>query len=138
MGIMNIVEVQNIIVKGFDALWRDKKLEHVNNTIDKKELSEWARLSITHGQSRAITFAMAAKRGGFVSVQIFTKTDIGQGRAITLAEKAGKYLQTLSTGSLVMKPHDVVVLNNKASDALTTTETEWFQVNCIVDFVFID
>lgn len=138
MGIMNIVEVQNIIVKGFDALWLDTPLEHVNSTIDKVGLAEWARLSIMHSPAKTISFAMAAKRGGFASVQIFTKTEIGQGRAITLAEKAGRYLQTLSVGSLVMKPHDLVVLNNKASDALTTTETEWFQVNCIVDFVFID
>lgn len=135
---MTLVEVQNLIVKRFDALWRETALEHINTTIDKSSLDEWARLSITHGAAKPITYALAAKRGGFVSCQIFTKTDIGQGRAIELAEKAGRYLQTLSTGSLVMKPHELVISNNKASDALTTTETEWFQVNCIVDFTFVD
>lgn len=135
---MTLVEVQNLIVKRFDTLWQETALEHANTTIDKSKLDEWAKLSITHSPARIISFAMAAKRGGFASCQIFTKTEIGQGRAIELAEKAGRYLQTMSTGSLVMKPHDIVILNNKASDALTTTETEWFQVNCIVDFTFID
>lgn len=135
---MTLVEAQNWIVSNFSALWLDTPLEHTNMTIDKSAIDEWAKLSITHSPAKVISLAMASKRGGFVSCQIFTKTEIGQGRAVTLAEQAGRYLQTLSTGSLVMKPHDIVILNNKASDALTTTETAWFQVNCIADFTYID
>ena len=135
---MTLVDVQNIIVEGFDALWIDTKLEHVNTTIDKTNLTEWARLSINHGPAKTFTFAKAAKRSGHASVQIFTKMEIGQGRAIELAERAGRFLNSLSTGSLVMMPHEVTVLHNKVSDSLTTTEASWFQVNCIVDFTYID
>lgn len=135
---MNIQEVQDLIVNRFDAAWFDTSLEHVNTVIDKLDIEEWARLSIVHGQSKAISFAMTAKRNGHVNVQIFTKIDIGQGRAVSLAKKAGDILTSLSTGSLVFYPYDINIVGNKASDSLTTTEISWFQVNCIVDFTYID
>ena len=135
---MTIEEVQNRIVERFDSYWQDTALEHVNTAIDKSKLEEWARLSIIHSPAKRFSFTNAAKRGGAVSVQVFVKDGTGQGRAVSLAVKAGQYIMTLSTGTLRFEPFDIRVVGNKASDALTTTETSWFQVNCFVDFTFID
>lgn len=138
MGIMNIVDVQNRIVERFDSYWQDTALEHVNTAIDKSDLEEWVRLSIIHSPAKRFSFTNSAKRGGSANVQVFVKDGIGQGRAVELAVKAGEFLMTLSTGTLRFEPYDIRVVGNKASDALTTTETSWFQVNCFVDFTFID
>ncbi len=135
---MNIVEVQNKIVKSFDQFWTDTPLEHQNVTIDKDSLDEWVRLTIQHGAPKPIDFKMNAMRYGTVSIQIFTKSDIGQGRACELAVKAASFVSTLGMGTLVFAPYEIVILGNKATEGLTTTETDWFQVNAMVDFTFID
>ncbi len=135
---MNIVEVQNLIVKAFDQFWIDTPLEHQNATIEKDGIDEWVRLTIQHGFPKPIDLQMNAMRYGSVNVQIFTKPDIGQGRACDLAVKAGNFIKSLNFKSLVFAPYSVVVLGKKATEGLTTTETEWFQVNTIVDFTFID
>ena len=135
---MTVEEVQNRIVERFDSYWLDTALEHVNTAIDKLNLEEWVRLSIIHSPAKRFSFTNAAKRGGAASVQVFVKDGTGQGRAVSLAVKAGEYLMTLSTGTLRFEPYDIRIVGNKASDALTTTETSWFQVNCFVDFTFID
>ncbi len=135
---MNIIEVQNLIVESFDTFWIDTAVEHANITIDKSTLTEFVRLTILHDRPKPFTLCMRALRGGSANVQIFTKMEIGQGRAMELAKKAGQFLSSLSTGQLTMKPYDIVVLGNKATAGLTTTETPWFQINCIVDFTYID
>lgn len=135
---MNIETAQNYIVKAFNAFWTDTPLENVNTVIDKKALSEWVRLSIIHDPSKPINFKMNALRSGCISVQVFTKPDIGQGRAVGLAEKAGIFLSGLRIGSFIARPYDIVILNSKATEGLTTTETQWFQVNCKVEFTYID
>jgi hypothetical protein len=135
---MNLIDVQNRIVKAFDQFWTYTPIEHQNTTLDKDSLDEWIRLTIQHGQPKPIDFKMNAIRYGTASVQVFTKSDIGQGRACDLAVIAGQYIKALSTGSLVFSPYEVVVLGNKATPGLTTTETDWFQVNVMIDFTFID
>lgn len=138
MGQMELETVQNLIISKFDAFWLTTPIEHVNSAIDKTKIDEWVRLSISHMPAKPFTFAMGSVRGGFVNIQIFTKMNIGQGRAIDLATKAGKFIQALSTGSLVMRPYDLTIVGNKASNTLTTTEISWFQVNCIIEFTYID
>lgn len=135
---MKILEFQKFIVESFDRFWADTALEHANLTIDKVDLDEWVRLSIVYGPSKAINLAMGAKRSGSIYLQVFTKSDIGQGRATELAVKAGEFLSSLSLQGLDLYPYELMVLGNKATAGLTTTETSWFQINCIVDFVFID
>ena len=135
---MNLIEVQNRIVKSFDQAWTDTPIEHQNTTIEKDSVDEWVRLTIQHGSPKPIDFKMNAIRYGTVHVQIFTRSDIGQGRACDLAVKAGKYVQSLGIGTLVFSPYEVAILGNKATEGLTTTETDWFQVNVMVDFTFID
>jgi len=135
---MNIIDVQNHIVQSFDTFWNDTALEHANITIKKDTLDEFVRLTILHHRPKPFTLKNRALRSGSANVQIFTKMEIGQGRAMILAEKAGKFLSALSVGQLTMKPYELVVLGNKATSGLTTTETPWFQINCIVDFTYID
>ncbi len=135
---MNIEKVQNFIVSEFNAFWIDTQVENTNTSIDKTNLDEWVRLSIAYDSSKPFNFKLNALRSGCISLQVFTKPDIGQGRAIHLAEKAGIFLSSLRKESLVCMPYNILVLNNKATEGLTTTETIWFQVNCKTDFTFID
>jgi hypothetical protein len=135
---MTLIEAQNRIVKMFDQAWTDTPIEHQNTTIEKDGLEEWVRLTIQHGPPKPINLSMGAMRYGTASVQIFTKSDIGQGRACDLAAKAGKFIQSLNVGTLVFSPYELIVLGIKATEGLTTTETDWFQVNVLVDFSFID
>ena len=135
---MNLIDVQNKVVQSFDQAWLDCTIEHQNVTIDKENLAEWVRLTIQHGPPKPIDFKMNAMRYGTVHLQVFTKSDIGQGRACELAIKAGKMIQQMGFGTLVFSPYELIVLGNKATEGLTTTETDWFQVNVMVDFTFID
>jgi len=135
---MNIQEVQNFIVESFDAYWTDTAIEHANTTTDKTVVEEFVRLTIVHGSAMRIDLKLGALRKGSVYVQVFTKSDIGQGRAIELATKAGAFLQSLILQGLNMSPYELMVLGNKATAGLTTTETSWFQVNSITDFSFVD
>lgn len=135
---MNLIDVQNMVVQSFDQSWLDCPIEHQNVTIDKDGIDEWVRLTIQHGQPKPIDFKMNAMRYGTVHLQVFTKSDIGQGRACELAVKAGKMIQQMGFGTLVFSPYELIVLGNKATEGLTTTETDWFQVNVMVDFTFID
>lgn len=135
---MNLIDVQNKVVQTFDRFWLDCSIEHQNVTIDKENLAEWVRLTIQHGLPKPIDFKMNAIRYGTVQLQVFTKSDIGQGRACELAIKAGKMIQQMGFGTLVFSPYELIVLGNKATEGLTTTETDWFQVNVMVDFTFID
>lgn len=135
---MKISEVQNFIVESFDKAWIDTKLEHANMTIDKDLLDEWVRLTIVHGPAKPINLQMGADRSGSAYVQVFTKSDIGQGRAIELATKAGELFGSFTLNGLTIYPYEIMVLANKATAGLTTTETSWFQVNCVIDFRFID
>lgn len=135
---MNLIDVQNKVVQTFDQSWLDCPIEHQNVTIDKEDLAEWVRLTIQHGSPKPIDFKMNAIRYGTVQLQVFTKSDIGQGRACELAVKAGKMIQQMGFGTLVFSPYELIVLGNKATEGLTTTETDWFQVNVMVDFTFID
>lgn len=130
--------VLNYIVKAFDSFWFDTPLEHVNHTLDKDELLEWARLSIAFGVPKPFTLSMAAKRGGYVDIQIFVKPESGQGRAIQLAEIASAFFKSANTGSLVFYPHDLTIVGEQATDGLTTTEAQWFQVRSSIEFCFID
>lgn len=135
---MNFIEVNDYIVSRFDSYWLDTPIEHSNTTIDKSAIDEWVRLTVIHDTPRQIDFHKASLRSGSINLQVFIKPEIGQGRANRLAAKAGDFLVRLSTGTLRMKPYDIVVLGNKATMGLTTTETPWFQINCIVDFTYID
>ena len=135
---MNLIDVQNKVVQTFDRFWLDCSIEHQNVTIDKENLAEWVRLTIQHGLPKPIDFKMNAMRYGTVHLQVFTKSDIGQGRACELAVKAGKMIQQMGFGTLVFSPYELIILGSKATEGLTTTETDWFQVNVKVDFTFID
>lgn len=135
---MNINQVQNFIVSQFDAYWTDTSIEHANLTIDKTSLDEFIRLTLVYGPAKRINMKLGALRYGSVYAQVFTKSDIGQGRAIELATKAGEFIQGLDLQGLNMSPYELMVLGNKATAGLTTTETSWFQVNCITDFSFVD
>lgn len=135
---MDINTVQNFIVEEFDSYWIDTQIEHANLTIDKTSLDEWVRLTIVHGPAKRVNMKLGALRTGSVYVQVFTKSDVGQGRAIELATKAGEFIQALQLTGLNMSPYELMVLANKATAGLTTTETSWFQVNSITDFTFVD
>lgn len=135
---MNILDVQNRVVQIFDQLWIECPVEHQNTTIDKSTLDEWVRLTIQHGRPTPADLKMNAMRYGTVYLQVFTKSDIGQGRACELAVKAGSVIQKMGFDTLVFSPYEIMVLGNKATEGLTTTETNWFQVTVLVDFKFID
>lgn len=131
-------EVQNLVVQRFDSMWFDTSIEHSNTRIDKDSLNEWVRLSIQFSPARRIGFGKTALRRGTIYVQTFTKIGIGQGRSIELAEKAAAIFGSWTVPGLDLSPHDLTILGEKATMGLTTTETNWFQVNCAIDFSFVD
>ena len=134
---MTETEVQNLIVQRFDSQWYETEVEYANTRIDKDNLSEWVKLSIQFSPSIRIGFSKAALRRGTIYVQSFTKIGIAQGRAIELAEKVAAVFVDWDIEGLNLSQHDITILGEKATMGITTTETNWFQVNCAIDFSFV-
>lgn len=135
---MKLIEVQNSIVMHFDRFWDSSPIEHQNTTIEKDNVTEWVRLTVHHHKPEPLNFKNDAIRFGAVSIQVFTEPDIGQGLAVELAVKAAELIRKLAVGTLVFKPYELIVLGNKATEGLTTTETRWFQVNAVIEFSYVD
>ena len=135
---MNIVDVQNKIIQVFDMLWQECPVEQSNTTIDKSGLEEWVRITVNHGFAKPINLSMDAIRGGFVSIQVFTVNDIGSGRALELAVRAADIIRNIKFGTLTFMPYEIFDRGNNATGGLTTTEINWFQVNAMIDFQFVD
>lgn len=130
-------EVQNLIVQRFDSSWDETQIEYPNTRIDKDLLDEWVRLSIQINRSRQIGLGKTAKRGGTIHVQVFTRVGTAQGRCLELAEKAARIFDIWDQDSIVIHPYDISIQGEKATMVMTTTEVNWFQINCMVDYTYV-
>lgn len=133
---MNTSDVQNILVKRFDANWSDTKVEYSNIRLNTDSLDEWVRFTVRFYPPSPINFKMDARVFGCVFIQVFTKPGIGAGRGVSLAEKAALLFSKQIIDRIVFRPHDISILDEKATEGLTTTEIAWFHATSAVDFSF--
>lgn len=133
---MNTADVQNSIVKRFDANWLDTKVEYSNIRLNTDDLDEWARFTVRFYTPARINLKLGARVFGCVFIQIFTKPGIGSGRGVALAEKAAKIFSSQVIDKVVFHPYDISLLDEKATVGLATTEISWFHATAAVDFYF--
>lgn len=131
-------EALTFITERFATIWTATPIEYDNVNIDKDSLDEWVRLTIRPMDARRLGFGNSTRRYGVVYVQVFVKEMIGSGRAIELATTAGDVFGLIRKNSLVFTPYDLTVVGDSSSLNTLSEKISWFQVNCAIEYNFID
>lgn len=94
---------------------------------ESSEADDWVRLSIQNGDAKQVSMGdnPAFRHIGVVSVQIFTKTDAGSGRALELADAVDQLFRNLVLTNLRFKVPQV---------RRVPSTSEWFQINVSTEF----
>lgn len=97
------------------------------------EADEWVRLTIQHGPARQVSMGdnPTFRHIGFVHVQIYTKTNVGSGRAIELADLVDGLFRNLVLADLRFKVPQIRVA---PYDTRINQRPEWYQVNVSTEF----
>jgi len=135
---MNTTKVISLLTQHFSSNWVGEVVEYQNTRIEKDTLQAFLRFSVVFSPPKIISLNKDTRRRGSIFVQCFTKQRIGLGKALSMAEQVGVLFKDFSFESLRVDPVDIQIIGEKASQGLTTTEIEWFQINSIIDFDFID
>lgn len=97
------------------------------------EDEEWVRLTISNGRSFQASMGdnPAFRHYGVVYVQIYTKTNVGSGRALELADFADTMFRNLVLTNLRFKVPQVRRIPNNQRVNL---RPEWLQINVSTEF----
>lgn len=117
---MNNLEEKMVVEQLLSAEWPTPIF--FENTFADNTLSEWARATILQAQSSQVTLGDNPEFRVYSTLflQIFTKKNIGSGRAMQLADEAVNLLRNLDTGGLRFLVPQISRSNDSG---------EWFQIN---------
>lgn len=136
---MTEIEVLDYIVGKFTTDWASEtSIEYANTRLDTAGLSEWVRLTIIHAPSKKINLKNGSLRKGTVDVQIFVEINGGEGRAIELAVQAGNIFARVIYQTLTFSDYDIVTVGESVAPGINSVKSGWYQVNCRIDYRFID
>ena len=135
---MNQSQVNTFILKRFESNWFETPVEYPNARIETDGLAEWIRVTILSNKNKQIGFKGGSHRGGTLDVQVFTRINTGPGRINELAEMVGALFADLVSGTLVFKPHTIFTVGESIAQGLNTVKSGWYQVNCSINFTYID
>lgn len=110
----------------FKAQWSHTPIVYENDEYNGSG-DEWVRLSIQNAEAKQVSMGdnPSFRYIGIVFVQIFTRTDIGSGRAIGLADLVEQLFKNLVLTNLRFKVPQVTRMPTTAA---------FFQVNVSTDF----
>lgn len=131
-------QVETYILKRFESQWFETPIEYPNTRIETDGLVEWVRLNIRSNKNDRIGLKSGSYRGGTIDVQVFIRPETGPGRASEISEIVGALFADLIYGTLVFKPHTMFTVGESIAQGLNTVKSGWYQVNCSIDFTYID
>lgn len=131
-------EVIKYITQRFDINWVETPIEYPNQRINTDGLAEWVRVNIRSYDSQRIGLKTGARRFGTLDVQVFTKVNTGNGRAVEIAEIVEALFKDHIYKTLVFKPCVIYTIGESIAQGLNTVKSGWYQVNCSIDYSFID
>lgn len=128
---MSYAKEKEDIEKFFNDNWNATPIVFENGM--SMEAGEWVRLTIRHVNARQVSMGdnPTFRHVGMVFVQIYTKTNIGSGRAIQLADLVDGLFRNLVIANLRFKVPQLKVVQN---DSRINQRPEWHQVNVSTEF----
>lgn len=121
---MSFLTEQIDIESYFKSKWSHTSIAYDNVEFDPKDETEWVRFVIRNGNARQTSMAHdnpSYRYYGVIYVQIFTRSDIGVGRALKLADYVTVLFRSASVNGIQFKVPSITRVGNM--------EDSWFQVN---------
>lgn len=120
---MSFLAEQTTIEDYFTDNWSHTVIAYDNVEFNPKDHDEWVRFVIRPSTARqsAMGDVPAHRYFGNIFVQIFTKSDIGVGRSLTLADYVTALFRSVNISGIQFRTPNVTRIGNM--------EDGWFQVN---------
>lgn len=134
---MNDLQILNAVTAKFSSEFSSCPIEFPNTRLDSRLLDTWVRISVTQYKSLRINLIDGIMRRGCVNIQVFEKHDNGAGSAMLTAFLASKVFELQSIGRLRFGVAHVNTIGSGLTDSPNSDDTNWFQINVLIDYEVI-
>lgn len=124
---MSFLTEKSTIEQFFKLNFTEALIKYENDEMNDDSVNEWVRISIQNSKSFQASLGSNPlfRYIGVVFVQIFTKLDIGSGRAIEIADNLTQLFRAKRIGDIVFKVPSLQKIG---------VSNDWYQVNVSVEF----